>query len=49
MTRTKKNDFIEIKFTGYANGKVFDSNIEEEAKKINQEAGYLSTASASWP
>ena len=25
---TKKGDFVEIAFTGYANGNVFDSNIE---------------------
>jgi len=36
--KTKRNDFIEIKYTGYANGQLFDSNIEEEAKKINPEA-----------
>ncbi len=29
-----KNDFIEIKYTGYANGEVFDSNIEEDMKKL---------------
>ena len=26
--KTKKGDFLEIKYTGYANGKVFDSNVE---------------------
>jgi len=35
---TKRNDFVEIKFTGYSNGNVFDSNIEEDLKKINPEA-----------
>lgn len=40
MTETKsenvkKMDFVEIKFTGYTNGEVFDSNIEEDLKKIN--------------
>ena len=30
-----KNDFIELKYTGYANGEVFDSNIPEDLKKIN--------------
>jgi FKBP-type peptidyl-prolyl cis-trans isomerase 2 len=35
MERTHKNDFVEIKFTGYANGEIFDSNIEEDFKKLN--------------
>lgn len=34
----KKNDFVELKYTGYANGQVFDSNIEEDLKKIHPEA-----------
>ncbi|MBU0466376.1 MAG: peptidylprolyl isomerase [Nanoarchaeota archaeon] len=36
--KVKKNDFIEILFTGYANDKPFDSNIEEDLKQINPEA-----------
>ena len=32
---TKKNDFVEIKYTGIAQGNVFDSNIEEDLKKMN--------------
>ena len=36
--KTKKNDFVEIKFSGYANGELFDSNVEEELKKLNPEA-----------
>lgn len=36
--KTKKNDFIEIEFTAYANGDIFDSNVAEELKKINKEA-----------
>jgi len=36
--KVKKGDFIEIKFTGYSNGKVFDSNIEEDLKEIAPEA-----------
>jgi len=33
---TKKNEFIELKFTGRVkNGEIFDTNIEEDAKKIN--------------
>jgi len=36
--KTKKNDFIEIGFTGKVkNGEVFDTNIPEEAKKIGLE------------
>ncbi len=31
----KKKDFIEIKFTGYANNEIFDSNVEEDLRKIN--------------
>lgn len=34
----QKKDFIEIKFSGYSDGKVFDSNIEEDLKKLNPEA-----------
>jgi FKBP-type peptidyl-prolyl cis-trans isomerase 2 len=32
---TKKNDFVEIKYTGVSQGNVFDSNIEEDLKKMN--------------
>ncbi len=35
---TQRNDFIEISFTGFANGEIFDSNIEEDLKKINKDA-----------
>ncbi len=39
MKNTIKNkDFVELKFTGYVNGNVFDSNIEEDLKQISQEA-----------
>jgi FKBP-type peptidyl-prolyl cis-trans isomerase 2 len=31
---TKRNDFVEIKYTGYANEGIFDSNIEEDLKKL---------------
>lgn len=34
----QRNDFVELKYTGYANGEIFDSNIEEDIKKINPEA-----------
>lgn len=35
MVAVKKNDFIEIKYTGTSQGNVFDSNIEEDLKKMN--------------
>jgi len=34
----KKKDFVELKFSGYANGELFDSNIEEDLKKLNPKA-----------
>ena len=34
----EKNDCVELSFTGYANGTVFDSNIPEDLKQLNQEA-----------
>lgn len=36
--KTKKGDFVEIKFTGRTNGKVFDSNIPEDLKEIDPKA-----------
>ncbi len=38
METANKNDFVEIKYTGYANENVFDSNIEEDLKKIHPDA-----------
>ncbi|MBS3083915.1 FKBP-type peptidyl-prolyl cis-trans isomerase [Candidatus Pacearchaeota archaeon] len=35
---TKKGDFVEIKFTGLVDGKVFDSNIPEDLKQLNDKA-----------
>lgn len=35
MVTTKKSDFVEIKFTGFLKGEVFDSNIDEDLKKID--------------
>lgn len=35
-TLARKNDFVEIKYTGYAQGNVFDSNIEEDLKTISE-------------
>jgi len=37
MEATRKGDFVELKFTGYSNGQVFDSNIEEDLKKMQVE------------
>ena len=34
----KKNDFIEILYDGYSNGELFDSNKEDEIKKLNPRA-----------
>ena len=34
----KKNDFIEIEFTGIANGEIFDTTHKEEAKKMGLQA-----------
>ena len=34
----QKNDFVEIEFTGKANGQIFDTTNKEEAKKIGIEA-----------
>ncbi len=40
---TKKKDFVEIKYTGYANGEAFDSNIEEDLKKISDKSKPIKT------
>jgi len=36
--KTKKKDFVEIKYTGYANGELFDSNIEKDLKELDEKA-----------
>ena len=36
--KTKNKDFVEIKFTGFANNEMFDSNIAEDLHKINPKA-----------
>lgn len=36
--KTKKGDYVEIRFTGTSNGKIFDSNIEEDLKSIDPKA-----------
>ena len=38
MEIAKKKDFVEVKFTGYSNGIIFDSNIEEDLKKLDPKA-----------
>lgn len=38
MTIIQKKDFIEIKYSGYSNGQLFDSNIEEDLKKIDSKS-----------
>jgi FKBP-type peptidyl-prolyl cis-trans isomerase 2 len=35
ISTTKRNDFVELKFTGYSNGNIFDSNVDEDLKKID--------------
>ena len=35
MEIANKKDFVELKFTGYSNGQIFDSNVEEDLKKID--------------
>lgn len=37
METIQKNDFIEIEFTGKANGEIFDTTNKEEAEKIGME------------
>lgn len=37
MTKIKKNDFIEIEFTGLANGEVFDTTNKKDAEKMGIE------------
>lgn len=38
METVKKKEFIELRFTGYSNGNVFDSNVEEDLKKLDPKA-----------
>ncbi len=38
MEKTKKGDFVELEFTGYHNGTVFDSNVDQELKKLDSSA-----------
>ena len=36
--KIKEKDFIEVEFSGYANGKLFDSNIPEDIKTLDPKA-----------
>ena len=38
VEQTKKGDFVEIEFIGKSQGEVFDTNILDEAKKLNPKA-----------
>ena len=38
IKKTKKGNFIEILFTGYHDGKIFDSNILSDLKQISEKA-----------
>ena len=38
MEITEKKEFVEVEYTGYANGELFDSNIEKDVKKIHPNA-----------
>ena len=38
METAKKNEFVQIEFSAYANGELFDSTKEEEIKKLNPNA-----------
>jgi peptidylprolyl isomerase len=37
MEKTKKGDFVELKYTGTTDGNIFDSNIEEDLKNTDNE------------
>lgn len=45
-TLVKKKDFVELEFTGYANGEIFDSNVKSELKKIDSKAEPKKTITA---
>lgn len=38
MTSVAKGDFVELSYTGYVNGEVFDSNRDVDLKKLNPQA-----------
>lgn len=35
LKKIQKKDFVELKFSGYANSQLFDSNIEEDFRKLD--------------
>jgi len=35
ISTIQRNDFVELKYTGYTNNQVFDSNVEEDLKTLN--------------
>ena len=37
MVSVNKKDFVEVEYSGYSKGVLFDSNIEKEVKKLNPE------------
>ena len=39
MVNVNKGDFVDLEYTGYTNGEVFDSNIPEDFKKMNNNPG----------
>ena len=38
MDVVHKNDFVELIYTGYSGGEIFDSNIEEDLKTLDSKA-----------
>ena len=38
MAQAKKNDFVDLEYTGYTGGKVFDSNVAEDLKTLDPTA-----------
>lgn len=43
METVNEKEFIEIKYTGYVQGKVFDSNVDEDLKQIDEKAKPMKT------
>ena len=39
MVNVNKGDFIDLEYTGYTNGEVFDSNVAEDFKKMDHNPG----------
>src|SRR3989344_7749421 len=38
ISKAQRDDFIELEYTGYSNGNIFDSNIEEDLKTLDSKA-----------